>query len=108
MRGLSVGGDAASVFMPMQDGSAMGQPFTQRSSFMPALRRQIGIPPMASMPCATKVPPANGAEGLQDAQRLLGHSSASTTGRAVKSDGLYVSQEAIAGSPGRQRRSQGP
>ncbi len=36
-----------------------------------------------------------GAQGLQDAQRLLGHYRASTTDRYVKSAGLYTNQEGI-------------
>ena len=76
MRGLSVGGDAASLFMPMQDGSAMGQPFTQRSSFMPELCKKLGITPFGFHALRHKSAAiANGAEGLQDAQRFLGHSA---------------------------------
>ena len=60
------------VFMQVQNESTMGQPFTHRSHFMPELCKKLGITPFGLHALRHKsVAIVYGANGLQDAQRLL-------------------------------------
>ncbi|MDR0338959.1 MAG: site-specific integrase, partial [Desulfovibrio sp.] len=85
------------VFFQVQCHEKLGDPFTHRSHYMPAVCKRLGIKRFTFHGIRHKSAEVTFlANGLNDAQILLGHSRPTTTDIYVRSAGLYASRDGIA------------
>lgn len=84
------------VFMRLDHDSALGEPFTCRQKFLAVLCARAGVRPFGFHALRHKAASiAFTAAGLDAAQRLMGHSRATTTDIYVRSAGLYADQRVL-------------
>lgn len=89
------------VFMQTHCDGALGAPFRQRNKLMSRLCERAGVKPFGFHAIRHKSAAiVFCAEGLNDAQKHLGHEMATTTNRYVTSAGLYSDQGAIVAALG--------
>lgn len=84
------------VFMRLDHDSALGEPFTCRQKFLAVLCARAGVRPFGFHALRHKAASiAFTSAGLDAAQRLMGHSRATTTDIYVRSAGLYADQRVL-------------
>lgn len=84
------------VFFQVHCHEKMGEPFTHRSHYMPAVCKRLGIKVFTFHSIRHKSAAITFlANGLHDAQILMGHYRPTTTDIYVRSAGLYASKDGI-------------
>ncbi|MDR3358177.1 MAG: site-specific integrase [Desulfovibrio sp.] len=87
---------AEPVFFQTENKTHLGEPFTHRSHFMPALCRRAGVKPFGFYSLRHKSATiAFSTQGLGAAQMLMGHYRATTTDGYIKSFGQYADRVTV-------------